>query len=78
MSEITKNPCQDDSPIKQEIETAAVKGVQKIKQTQNASVVTDASRVSKTMLCKIQCSEPRDGADGVSLIREMRYTTRRI
>ena len=29
MSEITKNPRQDDSPVKQEIETAALKVVQK-------------------------------------------------
>ena len=52
--------------------------VQKIKQTQNASVVTDASRILKTLLTKIKRSELRDGVDGVSLILEKRDATGRI
>lgn len=78
MPEITKNRCRDDSPLKQEIETIAGKSVKKSDQTQIASIDTDASRVSRTLLSKIKRSEPRDGVDGVTIIREMRDATRRI
>lgn len=78
MPKITKNSCHDVSPFKQEIETIASKSVKKCDQTQIASIDTDASRVSKTLLSKIKRSEPRDGVDGVTIIREMRDATRRI
>ena len=54
MPDITKNRCYDESPVKQEIETTSCKAVKKSDQTQNASVETDASRVSKTLLSKIK------------------------
>ena len=78
MPEIIKNHCRDDSPLKQEIETIAIKSVKKSDQTQISSIDSDASRVSKTVLCKIKRSESRDGVDGVTIIREMRDASRRI
>ena len=78
MPEITKNPRHKDSPVKQEKETTAGKGVPKNYQTQNATVETDAGRVSKTLLSRIKRSEFKDGLDGVSLIRQMRDAARRI
>lgn len=78
MPKITMNRCHDVSPLKQEIETIAGKSVKKCDQTQIASKDTDTSRISKTLLSKIKRSEPRDGVDGVTIIREMRDATRRI
>ena len=78
MPEINKNPRYDDSPVMQDKETAAGKSVQKNDQAQTASGKTDASRVSKTSLSEIKLSEPREGVDGVSIIRKMRDATRRM
>ena len=77
MPEITKKPRQGDSPVKQKKEPTAGKGVPKNYQTQNASVVTNASRASKTLLSQIKRSEFKDGLDSVSILRQMRDTTRR-